>query len=123
MDSRLVKFLKDREVCKGEPFTHTSKISPCRSYYIEGDDLEAFYEIYNQVIHDGGMAGMTENPEPVVPLIVDIDFRCTLDNGTKRYYKPKHIKEIISTLISRLNSILPQIRKPCYDSFVYRRLQ
>lgn len=96
MDIRLVKFLKDREVGKGEPLTHTSKIKPMRRYYIEGDDLDAFYEVYNQVIHDGGIAGITEKPEPVVPLIVDIDFRCTLDNGLQRYYKPKHIKEIVA---------------------------
>lgn len=95
MDIRLTKFLKDREVDKNEPFTHTSKIKPCRRYYIEGDDLDAFYDVYNQVIHDGGIAGITEKPEPVVPLIVDIDFRCTLDDGTKRYYRPKHIKGIV----------------------------
>ena len=89
--------MKEREVGKGEPFTHTSKIKPCRRYYIEGDDLDAFYEVYNQVVHDGGIVGMTEKPEPVVPLIVDIDFRYSSDGGeVKRYYKPRHIREIVA---------------------------
>ena len=114
MDIRLVKFLKDREVGKGEPFTHTSKIKPCRRYYIEGDDLDAFYEIYNQVIHDGGITGLTEKPEPVVPLIVDIDFRCTLDDGTKRYYKPKHIKQIVAIYHEIIAEI---VKKPTEKMF------
>lgn len=96
MDNRLVKFLRSRETEKGVPFSHTSKIKPCRRYYIGEEDLDEFYEIYNQVIHDGGIAGLTEMPGEIVPLIVDIDFRCTLDNGIKRYYKPKHVKDVIS---------------------------
>lgn len=95
MDSRLVKFLSKCEVNKGDPFTHTSKIKPCRRYYIEGDNLDEFYNIYNTVIADGGMAGITEKPPTVVPLIVDIDFRYSIDS-LKRHYTPTHVKNIIS---------------------------
>lgn len=95
MDNRLVQFLKCYEVGKGEQFTHTSKIKPFRRYDIPIEQLEAFYNVYNQVIQDGGIAGLTENPEPVVPLLVDIDFRTSLDNGIVRYYKPHHIASIV----------------------------
>jgi P4 family phage/plasmid primase-like protien len=96
MDPRLVKFLDRFAVEKDEPFTHTSKIKPMRSYYIEGDSLEEFYNIYNQIISEGGIAGITEKPEPVVPLIVDVDFKCSLDNGIKRYYKQEHLRKIVT---------------------------
>jgi P4 family phage/plasmid primase-like protien len=95
MDDRLIKFLTSLEVGKDQPFTHTSKIKPLRRYYIEGEKLEKFYQVYNQVITEGCIAGITEKPNAVVPLIVDIDFKCTLNNGLQRYYKPKHIREII----------------------------
>lgn len=114
MDTRLVKFLNKREVTRNELFTHTSKIKPCRRYYIEGDDLEQFYDVYNQVIFDGGIAGVTEKPEKVVPLIVDIDFRCPLDNGIKRYYKPKHIREIIGIYQEIIEEIAKKPREKMF---------
>ena len=46
MDS-LSEFLKHHEVDKGEVFSHTSKIKPCRRYYIEGENLDTFYRLYN----------------------------------------------------------------------------
>lgn len=94
-DHRLVKFLEDKAVGKNEPFTHVSKIRPCRRININDDDLDDFYEIYNTVISEGGIAGIAEKPAEIVSLIVDIDFRCSLDNGLKRQYKPKHIRDII----------------------------
>lgn len=115
MDIRLQKFLKDREVGKNEPFTHTSKIKPMRRYFIEGEDLDQFYDVYNQVIYEGGIAGITEKPEEVVPLIVDVDFRCPLDNGVKRYYKPKHIKELISIY----HEIIAEIAEEPNDKMFY----
>lgn len=96
MDNRLVNFLKSRKAEKGAPYTHTSKIVPMGRFNIVDKDLDEFYEIYNQVIHEGGVAGITEMPGDVVPLIVDIDFRCTMDHGVKRYYKPKHVKDIVT---------------------------
>ena len=106
MDQRLVKFLQPYETKRGEKlWTHTSKIKPCRSYYIQDEDLNEFYNIYNTVISEGGTAGITEKPDPVVPLFVDIDFKCNLDNGIKRYYTARHIAEIVGIyqeLISEL---------------------
>lgn len=107
MDNRLCKFLKDFEVGKDDPFTHTSKIKPCRRYNIDYTKLESFYKIYNQVVSDGGMAGITEKPEPIVPLIVDVDFRYPLsdDGVVKRLYTPKHIKDIISIYHEIINEL------------------
>lgn len=97
MDNRLINYLVKFEISKDDPkpVTHTSKIKPFRRYHIDNDNIEAFYDNYNQVIWEGGIAGLTEMPEPVVPLIVDIDFKCTTDSGIKRYYRPQHIRDII----------------------------
>jgi len=96
MDIRLADFLQAHEVDKNEPFTHTSKIRPLRRYNIPETDIEEFYAIYNQIVNDGGTLGITEKPQDIVPLIIDIDFRCSLDQGIKRYYKPKHIRDIVT---------------------------
>jgi len=95
MDSRLAKFLSKHSCEKTDPFSHTSKIKPMGRYYIKRENLDDFYAIYNQVISDGGIAGITENPEGAVPLIVDVDFKCPLDGEPKRNYKLSHIKKII----------------------------
>lgn len=95
MDARIVKFLEGCEVEGNHDYTHTSKIKPMRKYYIIGEKLEEYYDIYNQVVDEGGIVGITEKCAPVVPLIVDIDFRTPLDNGLKRYYKPKHLQGIV----------------------------
>lgn len=96
MDSRLVNFLKDKTTKKNEPYTHTSKIKPMRSYFIDQDSRDEYYKIYNDVISEGGIAGITEKPEEVVPLLVDIDFKCDLSHGDKRHYKASHIRDIVS---------------------------
>jgi P4 family phage/plasmid primase-like protien len=115
MDDRLVKFLNTVEVGKDQPFTHTSKIKPLRRYYIEGNNIEKFYQVYNQVISEGGIAGITEKPEAVVPLIVDVDFKCSLNNGLQRYYKPKHIKDIIQIY----HEIIEEIAEEPNDKMYY----
>lgn len=96
MDKRIVDFLLTHVSQEEGPFTHTSKIKPCRKYLLQGQDLEKFYEIYNQVVNDGGIVGVTEMPQKVIPLIVDIDFKCPIDNGLIRYYKNQHIRDIIN---------------------------
>lgn len=115
MDIRLSNFLKEREVDKTEPFTHTSKIRPMRRYNIPEEHLEEFYSIYNQVVSDSGIVGITEKPEPIVPLIIDIDFRCSLDNGIKRYYKAKHIREIVAVY----QEIISEIAEDPTDKMFY----
>lgn len=95
MDDRLVQFLKTREVPVGsnKNFTHTSTITPKRKFFIEGNDLEAFYDLYNQVIAEEKIAGITEFPEEVLPLIVDVDIKST--EGPERQYKLRHIRELV----------------------------
>jgi len=95
MDKRIVDFLKKYIVSKGQQFSHTSKISPLRSYNIPDEDLENFWQIYQEVVAEGGIVGITEKPLEIVPLIVDVDFKCPMEDGLKRYYKPKHIRELI----------------------------
>lgn len=95
MDARIVKFLEGCEVEGNHNYTHTSKIKPMRKYYIVGEKLEQFYDIYKTVVSDGGIVGITEKCAPIIPMIVDIDFRTSTDQGIKRYYKTSHIQEII----------------------------
>jgi P4 family phage/plasmid primase-like protien len=109
MDNRLVAYLSKKQVFnKNEEYTHTSKIKPCGKYNIREQDLEEFYQVYNQVIEEGGIAGITEKPETIVPLIVDIDFRYSLDKGIRRYYKSTHIKEIIEVYQEIIEKIVKE---------------
>lgn len=95
MDERLIQFLKSREVPTGggKNYTHTSTITPKRKFFIDGSDLELFYGVYNQVIAEEKIAGITEIPEEIVPLIIDIDIKST--EGPERQYKLKHVRDLI----------------------------
>jgi P4 family phage/plasmid primase-like protien len=97
MDSQLVSFLKNYELNKEDTnFTHTSQIRPKRKYNIPDSDIDKFFNIYNKVISEDGIASVTERPPPVVPLIVDIDLKHSAEDGIKRYYKPQHLQNLIA---------------------------
>src|SRR3990172_1247591 len=96
MDIRLINFLKKRTAVKGTHFTHTSKIQPLRSYNIANEDMAEFWDIYNTVISEKGVAGVTEKPENVVPLIVDVDFRYKVEGDEpKRLYTSMQVEGIV----------------------------
>src|SRR3989337_2171898 len=116
MDARLVNFLSTRTVSKNEPFTHTSKISPCRRFYIAPEDLDEFYDTYNTVVAEKGIAGITEKPEEVCPLIVDIDFRYPHkkvrtgdDVEPKRLYTRKHVEGIVQIYQEIISEIAEKV--------------
>lgn len=121
MDGRLVAFLKERAIEKGQPFTHTSKIAPRGCYNIVDDDLNDFYEIYNQVIMEGKVAGITEKVTPVLPMIVDVDFRYNVDNGVKRYYKSTHIQNVIEIYHKIMEEIIENPKDEMFTCIVLEK--
>ena len=109
MDHIIKSFLKDREITRGTPLTHTSKIKPCRSYNISDEDLDEFFTHYNTAIADGATLGITEQPENICPLIVDIDFKCSADGGLKRYYSSEMVRKIVEIYQNIIRDITTKI--------------
>ena len=100
MDSRLANFLREYRVTKGDgaEFTHTSMMKPMGSYCIPDSNYAQFMDLYKRVISENGVAGLTERPPSVVPLIIDVDLRFDApENRDKlqRIYTSMHIQQIV----------------------------
>jgi len=97
MEKKLKDFLFKHEVYpkNGDIFSHTSKLNPRRSYFISPEEYNTFFDLYNNVINNNGVLGLTEKPENIVPMIVDIDFKYQASD-LQRVYKTSHVKAIIS---------------------------
>ena len=107
MDSRLVKFLERFTVKPKELYTHTSMITPRRSYFIPGTELDTFWSIYGMVLHDQGVAGLTEKPDDCLPLIMDIDLRYDLNmTGMARQYTEDTVTEVVQVYQEEISKIL-----------------
>ena len=73
--NRLVEFLGNHRAVEGQ-CTHTSSVHPKGSFTIPPDERDTFFEIYNEVIQNGGDLYLTEMCEPDgSPFKVDIDLK------------------------------------------------
>ena len=100
MEAELNTFLNEFAVERGSNFSHTTSISPKRSYFIpKGTKRDGFLTFYCNAVLKNSVVGITErSPKSgASPLRVDFDFRFSLDNYTPRTVPigMEHIKEII----------------------------
>ena len=95
----LSSFLNGRKVEKGLglEFTHTSLSGG--SYYIQGEDMDEFYEVYKKAVGSPDLY-LTERPKSFAPIIVDLDLR-----GGKEYSE-EQIKEIVRTLMGVIDEYI-----------------
>ena len=87
-------FLNKYHVEKGSEFTHTS-MQPPGCYYIPGEKLEQFYNIYSKTILKNSLT-ITEKHRDISPILIDFDFR---QSDIICRYTKSQIIEISYTLI------------------------
>uniref|UniRef100_A0A6C0LZ65 SF3 helicase domain-containing protein n=1 Tax=viral metagenome TaxID=1070528 RepID=A0A6C0LZ65_9ZZZZ len=95
--AKLLAYIADRKVRKGEPFTHTSHITPTGSFNIEDDDISTFWILWCNAVKADARLGFNENPakRQATSLHLDFDFEHSLDAGLRRYYTEEHIKAVV----------------------------
>lgn len=114
MDPTLLSFLRTVQVdAKVSPHTHTTAQPQGAYNIVDSKDLAEFHRIYNQVIRSGGVATVTEKPLEVVPLLVDIDYRFSLDGGLRRYYTAETVRSLIEVYHDIIDEIVAE-PKPHY---------
>ncbi len=69
-------------------FSHTSLGTPIGKFMIGEDKRDEFYKLYVEVILDKRPVYLTEKPQPIGPLRIDLDFK--YDNKTEKH---KHTQE------------------------------
>jgi P4 family phage/plasmid primase-like protien len=92
MDPRIVDYLEQFS-SDDKYFTHTSMGRGARKYYIDDEHLGEFYNLYNNILRDGGRMSLLEKPQDTIPLIVDVDLRSRVKQN--RLYTQEIIKNVI----------------------------
>ena len=90
----LSSFLEGRKVEKGCEFTHTSLSGG--SYYVYGEDMDEFYELYIEALKQGKTLNMSEKHRCISPIVIDFDFR---QDNDKRRYTREHIDTILKIFL------------------------
>ncbi len=93
----VTSFISNYAIKKGHPFTHTTMISPRRSFYMKDEKvLNKFWILYcNNIIKGDEIVGINECASTYGPLRIDFDFKFPVDIGLKRKYTKKHVEDII----------------------------
>ena len=117
-------FLNEHTVPKGQTYTHTSMYDPAKTYFIKSNELETFFQLYENEILKGKELHITEKREEIGPIVIDLDFKYELDTH-ERKHKKGHLKKIIDLYV---NEILKLFEIESTDdkrlvSFVFERDQ
>lgn len=118
MEAQLRAFLSSCRVSKGDLFTHTTKSTgvvrgtkgqkgwSSGNYYIENDQFDNFWTVYCNAVRRKVWCTLTEKPEAYFPLHIDFDFKSSLDDGFKRWYNNRILKELVRLYQEEIREIV-----------------
>tara|TARA_B100000963_G_C22638067_1_gene678679 strand:- start:3671 stop:6487 length:2817 start_codon:yes stop_codon:yes gene_type:complete len=113
INDKLDKFLRKYESKKGCPFTHT-RIGDrslgvfAGSYFIPDDKYNEFYSLYvNKVFVNKKQEYLTEKQPEIGPLVIDIDFRYSIDVEERQHTKDDTVNflEMLMKQIGKIYNI------------------
>lgn len=122
-------FLSEHIVKDEQKHTHTSMFNPKGSYYINENEIDILYELYEKKLFENADVPLidrkelhiTERHEEISPIIIDLDFRYSLE-VSERQHTIEHIKKIIELYVDEISSLF-DIEKSDkkLTSFVFER--
>lgn len=90
--------------------THVSMIQPKGKFLFSRQNLEDFWELYNNSVieEEDVILGVAEKPQDYLPVLVDIDIKVKVDDDTNMdgLYKDYHINKVINIYQSVLRNIV-----------------
>jgi hypothetical protein len=118
MAAALENFLKQYSVKKNSaevgPLEHTHSQIPCHdsnykvyggSYNIPHDKMNEFYDIYkNHVFKLGKYAHLTEKQFDESAILIDVDFRYTIEIEERQHTK-EHISDLVNCILEGISKI------------------
>ena len=115
-------FLEGRIVEKGQPYTHTSMGKPFSSYYINNNELNTFFSLYEKAIMNGEELHLIERHDEIGPLVVDFDFKFDENEGGDRIHTEKHVYDIVKLYINEICEVFDiDVNSPKLHTFVFER--
>lgn len=115
MELSIQKILRHHKV-RGVFHTHVSMGQTKGKYQFNRQDLEEFWKVYMQTIHDDPdhVAGIAEKPQHYLPVLGDIDIKVRETNDFKfgeEIHTEKHVRDTIEVY----QSVLRKIVEGCSD--------
>ena len=95
-------FLEERIVEKGQPYTHTSMGKPFCSYYINNNELNGFFSLYEKAIMNGEELHIIEKHEEIGPLVVDFDLKFDENENGDRIHTEETVYEIVKLYVNEI---------------------
>ena len=94
-------FLNEHTVPTGQTYTHTSLYEPKKAYFIKSNELDTFYQLYENEILNGKELHITEKREEIGPIVIDLDLKYELETH-ERKHKKTHLKKIIELYVNEI---------------------
>lgn len=123
MPETLEEFLSEHRVGPSSQCTHTSLAQPRGKFYIPTHSLEDFYKLYEKAITSGNEICVTEVQRPIIPILIDLDFRALYQKNNsipKKLYSQEQITQFIDSLRSILDEL---VEYTCADVYVMEKRQ
>lgn len=100
---KFMHFLENHKIISGEnsSYTHTAFGPPWGKYNIESNEREEFNKLYSQLVGNYTDLHITEKPNEVGPLLLDIDIKT---NKNERIYNSSHILDVINIIMELMTT-------------------
>lgn len=105
----LQQFLDMRRVEKGAEMSHTSMGNPKGSFMIRKNEMNKFFEHYDQAYHNGDDLHIIERHIDYGPMVIDLDFEY-LPDVNERQHDEEHIMGIVKLYMDEIVNMF-QIEK------------
>ncbi len=105
----LQQFLDMRRVEKGAEMSHTSMGTPKGSFMIRKNEMNKFFELYDQSYHSGDDLHIIERHIDYGPMVIDLDFEY-LPDVNERQHDEEHIMGVVKLYMEEIVNMF-QIEK------------
>ena len=105
----LQQFLDMRRVEKGAEMSHTSMGAPKGSFMIRKNEMNKFFELYDQSYHNGDDLHIIERHIDYGPVVIDLDFEY-LPDVNERQHDEEHIMGVVKLYMDEIVNMF-QIEK------------
>ena len=123
--TKLCNFLKNYEVGKDEPFTHTSlgKDTPAGKYYIPKSQLNTLFKLYfeHAIIQTKDTYLTERHPNNFSIMCIDIDLRYKSKEISERNYTAEDIEEIIRVYNNAIFRLAPKMEEERLITYVFEK--
>jgi P4 family phage/plasmid primase-like protien len=127
-DSNAIRTFMNEFRAENDKYTHTSQMQPfLGKFNIEKCNLEKFWKFYSDGVYnqpDKFLCGISEKPNPYMPILGDIDIQISAEDDVEyntHVYSEEQVKSVVSIYIDILKHILTEVDYDNLTCFVLEK--